>query len=538
LLDKGYVGWKEIELALPHNSLPAQPLQSLPLDEIPTRINGGKLHERLRLLTRILQDGPTLVLFPEVSLLKRYQQHFPQALPFHGEMTAELRRQEFKKRRGESGLSLPPSSLQHGSGQAVLLPPIFATFQGLPLPFTPQRIVVVEESAEAYKLSAGSRANTVHLAQLRAKLLGIPLTYLSLVPSAEVVEQEGLTFPTPAPRLHLLNLGDERGWPITGAAVAVLRQVQEKHRQAVVLVHRRGYSAVLRCKQCEWKAMCPNCSLPLRYHRGSSRLVMGSRAGSLVCHQCGHEAGAPKLCPKCHSDVFEPKGPGVEWVLDALKEHLPGLPRYRYSADAKDDLTPLLQGEPGVLVGTTAALRGPVLPELAVVLLPYADGFVLDSDFRAEERYHRLLWQLTELHPGRRPLLVLQTFEPGHAVHLALQAGNVQERVRFEMGLRRLLHYPPVLRMIKLEVSHAKEPAARDAAIQVANYLNSKAQPNELLGPAPAPMARVKAQYVFHLLLRGSTERLRDLMVGLPHPRGARLRIDPDPQSFVGLLED
>ncbi|MER3483915.1 MAG: primosomal protein N', partial [Meiothermus sp.] len=76
----------------------------------------------------------------------------------------------------------------------------------------------------------------------------------------------------------------------------------------------------------------------------------------------------------------------------------------RYTAQAKDDLSKLLSGEPGVLVGTTAILRGPTLPELALVVLPYADGFVLESDFRASERYHRLLWSLADLHPRRKPL--------------------------------------------------------------------------------------------------------------------------------------
>jgi primosomal protein N' (replication factor Y) len=298
-----------------------------------------------------------------------------------------------------------------------------------------------------------------------------------------------------------------------------------------VLSARRGYSAVLRCKQCEWKAVCPNCALPLRYHKSG-------RAGLLQCHQCGHQEKAPDLCPSCESDVFDPKGPGVEWLLEALAQHLPHLPRYRYSADAKDDLRPLLAGEAGVLVGTTAILRGPLLPELALVLLPYADGFVLQSDFRAAERYHRLLWQLADLHPRRRPLLVLQTFEPDHPAHQALQAADPQGFMDKELALRRALGYPPASRMVKLEVAHPKEPVARDAIYQLAQALKAKAEPGELLGPAPAPVARLRGQYVFHLLLKSTAPRLQTLMQNLPPVRGARLRIDPDPQSFVGLLED
>ena len=511
LVDKGYVQF--IEHEPPLEPAQGQPLDGLDLPQIPTRLDGGRLLERLKALTTIAKRESVLVLFPEVALLKRFQYHFPTATALHGELNPEERRKVWK-------------SLQSFTGGVIL-----ATYQGLLLPFTPDRIIVTEESSEAYKLPAGSRAFIPHLAELRARMLELPITYLSTVSSSEVWAEASQTLPSPQPRLHLLDMRQERGWPISGAATALLQQVAQKGRQAIVLSGRRGYSAVLRCKNCDWKAMCPNCALPLRYHR------MG-RAGLLQCHQCGHEEKAPPLCPKCQSDVFDPKGPGVEWLYEALAQNLPDLPRYRYTSQAKDDLTPLLAGKPGVLVGTTAILRGPVLPELALVLLPYADGFILESDFRASERYHRLLWQLTDLHPRRRPLLVLQTFEPNHAAHKSLEVGDPEGFIEFELALRKALGYPPATRMVKLEVSHVKEPQARDAAEKLAEVLRPRVQPGELLGPAPAPVARVRGQYVFHLLLKSSDARLKELMTNFPPVKGARLRLDPDPQSFVGLLED
>jgi primosomal protein N' (replication factor Y) len=532
LMEKGYIGLVEVEavreeLEPPGVQLPAHPGEDHPAGvrapahsegerpQMPVRIQGGRLLERLRALAGLVQSGPALVLFPEVSLLKKCQPFFPQAMVLHGEMKAEERRRVWAQ-----------ASQQAGPWKWVL-----ATYQGLLLPLDFERLVVVEEAAEAYKLPGGSRAFVPRLAWLRAQGLGVPIHYCSSVNSLEVWDEPAHLLPPPSPRLHLLDLHRERGWPLSGAAIALLQQVQEKNRQAVVLSARRGYSAVLRCKQCEWKAVCPNCALPLRYHKSG-------RAGLLQCHQCGHQEKAPDLCPSCESDVFDPKGPGVEWLLEALAQHLPHLPRYRYSADAKDDLRPLLAGEAGVLVGTTAILRGPLLPELALVLLPYADGFVLQSDFRASERYHRLLWQLADLHPRRRPLLVLQTFEPGHPAHQALQAADPQGFMDKELALRRALGYPPASRMVKLEVAHPKEPVARDAIYQLAQALKAKAEPDELLGPAPAPVARLRGQYVFHLLLKSTAPRLQTLMQNLPPVRGARLRIDPDPQSFVGLLED
>ncbi len=513
LVDKGYIGLVEVEPL--SETVVARKLEPLELPSIPARLEGGRLLERIRALATLAQKESVLVLFPEVSLLKKFQPFFPQALVLHGEMKVEERRKVWE-RVGE---------------QVQDRISVLCTYQGLLLPVDVERIVVVEEASEAYKLPGGSRAFVPRLAQLKARQLGRPLSYWSGVSSAEVWAEPAQDLPTPAPRLHLLDMRQERGWPLSGAALALLQQTLEKNRQAIVLSARRGYSAVLRCKRCDWKAMCPNCALPLRYHKSG-------RFGQMQCHQCGHEQKAPDLCPNCQSDVFDPRGPGVEWLLEALAQHLPALPRYRYTADAKDDLRPLLAGEPGVLVGTTAILRGPVLPELALVLLPYADGFVLESDFRAAERYHRLLWQLTDLHPRRRPLLVLQSFEPGHAAHKALQAADPQGFMEIELALRHTLGYPPATRMVKLEVSHPKEPVARDAIYQLAQALKPEAQPGELLGPAPAPVARLRGQYVFHLLLKSTEPRLQALMENLPPVRGARLRLDPDPQSFVGLLED
>ena len=134
LVEKGYIGLEERALEAPRPT--GQAIEPIFLPEPPPRINGGRLQERLRLLAGLVQNKAALVLFPEVSLLNSYLKSFPGAEPFHGEMPPELRRQQFSKHH-----------------QLV-----FATYQGLMLPFAPERIVIVEDAADAYKLAAGSRA--------------------------------------------------------------------------------------------------------------------------------------------------------------------------------------------------------------------------------------------------------------------------------------------------------------------------------------------------------------------------------------------
>jgi primosomal protein N' (replication factor Y) len=500
LLEEGYVGHGHPPEARGEGG----GVEPLFLPERPERLNGGRFSERVRLLKGLVAQGSHLVLFPEVSLLLRFLAFFPEARAYHGGLSSSEREALFKDPGGV----------------------VFATYGGLFLPFTPDSLVVVEEGSESYKLASGTRAFIPPLAELRARLLGIPLTYLSLVPSVEVLERPGLTFPVPKPRVMVLDLRREKGYPFAGRALALLRQVEEKGRQAVVLAARKGYSALLLCGDCGYKPTCPSCALSLRYYREGR--------GRLLCHQCGHEEPPSLLCPECGSPLLEPRGPGLEWLSEELRRHL-SLPVLRYAKEGKDDLSPLLEGRPGVVVGTTAILRGPSLPELALVLLPYADGFLYDSDFRAAERYHRLLWALTELRPGRRPLMLLQTYTPDHPAHEGLLEGGVEAFPWAEKALREALHYPPKVRMVKLEVSHRQEERALEAAFALKEALKGVAREEEVLGPAPAPVPRVKGVYVYHLLLRGSTERLQEMLARLDR---RRFKLDPDPHRFVGLLED
>jgi len=518
LVEKGYAGWREVEVELAPPAPAGPALEPLPVPEPPPRINGGRWAERLQLAAGLAAEGETLVLFPERYALERaYDRWPPPALPFHGGQSPELRRALWREK--------PPVVL--GSYQALLMPRRW------------RRIVVMDEGSESYKLASGSRAHAVRLAELRAELLGAELYYLSLAPAVEVVEKPGLLVRPPRTRVLPIDLRHQRGWPLTGRAVELLAQVPEKGRQALVLVARRGYSGRLFCKSCDWQPICPNCDLPLRFHKPG-------RQGRLVCHQCGHSEPAPEVCPACGGEVFGYAGPGVQWVAEAIQRRLPELPVYQYSAERKDDLAPLQRGEPGAVVGTTALLRTPAPPELALILLPYAEGFLPASDFRAPERYHRLLWQLADLHPTRSPLIALQTFEPDHPAVEALIEGDVTGVPESELALRRVLGYPPAVRMVVLEFSHRQEATARAAAMEAAeflkkrlgNYLETAPFP-PLLGPAPAPVPRVRGRYVFHLILRApEPDRLRDWLSDLPPPKGARLRLDPDPVGFVGLLED
>ncbi len=403
----------------------------------------------------------------------------------------------------------------------------------------PGRLVVIEAGAESHKQRSGARAWIPAAARSWCDRHEVPLHLLDVIAGPETratAAGPGRELPRPRVRWVLSDLGRGHGWPLGDEAVRVVRQVAARDRQALVLVPRRGFSAALGCRDCGAAVMCPNCDLALRWH---------ARDGRLRCHQCGHDAPPPELCPSCGGpDLEAQRAAGSEWVLRALAGVAPDLPRYRYDGDVRDDLTPLREGAPGVLVGTSALLRLPPLPVLSLILVTQVDGALHADDFRAEERVLRTLAALQESAGQRAPLGMIQTFSPQHPL-LAAVARGTPEALRATLDdmdeRRRRFGYPPYGRMARVQASARREADAWTALREVAARLRAAgAADDEILGPAASPVARVRGRSLAHLLLRTSDEarRRRLLSDATAGPfRGVRLRVDVDPRDIGEVLE-
>lgn len=405
----------------------------------------------------------------------------------------------------------------------------------------PGRLVVLECGSESHKLRSGSRSFAPDAASGWARAHGVVFVATDVVPGPEARALAGdgatrLELPRPRVRWHASDLAATHAWPLGDELVRVLRQVAARRRQAVVLVPRRGFSAALGCRDCGAVSGCPNCDLALRWH---------AREGRLRCHQCGHAAPPPRACPDCGgTDLGAQRAAGSEWVTRALAGVVPDLPLLRYDADVRDDPTPLYEGRPGVLVGTSAVLRLPPLPVLSLLAVTQVDGGLHADDFRAEERTLRTLLSLGALAGERAPLGVVQTFSPGHPLLRALVDGSdpALRNVLDEMEeRRRAFGYPPFGHLTRVQVSARAADAAWRAAETLADRLRAAgAGPDEVLGPAPAPVARVRGRSLVQLLLRTDTETRRgELLAGGVDGglRGARVRIDVDPRDIGDVLE-
>ncbi len=537
LVEKGYAAYREVERVPP--PLAGPPVDAPRPDPAPPAavppeadgvVTGGLRLQRLAaLLPRLRSDldagRSVLVLAPEQAQLEEAAGALA-SLPLHllsGDSSDAQRRALFE--------ALPEG------GPCVVLGTYLALLAPAP---TLGRVVVLDAGNASYKLQGGARVAVQAAAEELARAYGAALTLADVVAGPEIVArfaaEERRSLPLPPLRLHAADLHTSANWPLHPDLVRVLRQVEERRRQAVVIAPRRGFSAALGCEACGWLASCPNCDLSLRFHR---------QDGRLRCHQCGHEERPPAACPSCGGTELAPlKGAGTQWVAAQLAGMLPDTPVYRWDRDRRDDLGALVGGEPGVVVGTTALLRLPPLPLVSLVALTLFDTHLALADFRAEEEALRLLLQLAELAPGRRPLTVVQTYQREHPVLHALASEHAEVEVETLIGRllerRRRFGYPPFAALAKLQLGARDRASASAAADALALELHRRgAAEDDILGPAPAPVARVKGRYTYQLVLRAAEPgTLEDVLAGLPARfGGAALRVDVDPRDVGELLE-
>src|SRR5690606_38878896 len=236
---------------------------------------GGRRAQRIRALVPRLREDleagrSVLVLAPEQSVAAEAAAWLAQALPvrwFTGEAS------EAQRERAWHDLGSSPVGVVVGTSLALFAP----------LPAL-GRVVVLEEGSAAHKLLVGARLWLPAAARTIARAAGAVMTSTDVMAGPELAARVPAAarkaLPVPRLRLHVADLRASANWPLHPDLLATLRQVQERERQAIVLAPRRGFSGALGCPDCGWKAPCPNCDLPLRYHQNEARLR---------CHQCGHD---------------------------------------------------------------------------------------------------------------------------------------------------------------------------------------------------------------------------------------------------------
>jgi primosomal protein N' (replication factor Y) len=415
-------------------------------------------------------------------------------------------------------------------------------------------IVVDEEHESSYKQDESPRYHARDVAVMRAMLEGIPVILGSATPSVESYANAGkgkyqlLTLPARigAQGMARVEVVDRREMLKAGSdpiLTPVLREALalrlDRREQALLLLNRRGYATSLLCRECGLQASCPNCSVLLTLHQ---------RGRNVECHYCGHQAPTPTACGACKGEYLRLTGHGTEKVVDAVQAALPKARVARLDRDlavrrgaVQKVLAAFESGETDILVGTQMIAKGHDFPRVTLVGVIDADVGLGLPDFRAAERTFQLLTQVAG-RAGRADLpgeVILQSHHPNH---YALQFACAQDYPSFferEMEFRRTMGYPPVTALVNVVFRSRDADQAAQAAETLAGHVRVDAPGRfRVLGPAFAPLAKLRQEHRFQVLLKGDRASMREavrraLVTELGAVRWPGVTVDVDPLSVL-----
>ncbi len=391
-------------------------------------------------------------------------------------------------------------------------------------------MIVDEEHDSSYKQEETPRYNARDVSVMRAKMANAVVVLGSATPSLEsyfnakknkyaLVDLPDRVEQRPLPEVEVIDMRQE--FQETGSEQVISRKLAEeikerleRKEQVMVLLNRRGFSPVVLCRTCGSKMECRNCAVALTHHKRSQRME---------CHYCGFTAPVPKVCAQCGSEYVYFLGTGSEKLEELLHGMFPQARIGRLDRDTvrgREDferaLNALNEGELDLLVGTQMIAKGHDIHGVTLVGVVGADMALGLPDFRAAERTFQLLTQVAG-RAGRgqtKGKVVLQTYFPDHyAVQYAAQhdfAGFYDKELRF----RSWMHYPPYSALANVLVrSDQLDEALLWSGILGKWFEKTRHEGIRVLGPAAAPILRLKRDYRYHFLLKAaSREKLNTLL--------------------------
>ncbi len=541
LTDEQVAAWMEVERAL------------IARDATPHLLFGvtgsGKTEIYLRGVAWCLRhDRSAIILVPEIGLatqvVRRFVDRFPgQVVVLHSALSGAQRHEIWQ------GIATGQYRVVVGPRSAL-----FAPVLNLGL------IVLDEEHESTYKQESEPRYSASMLARYLAVSLGAVLVLGSATPSIESswraeqgiyrrLELPGRVNPAGSttgsasatsgmalPEVEVVDLRLELQQGNTGLlSIALQRTVEmtlRRREQAILLLNRRGTSTVVLCRDCGHRIVCPNCDIPLVYHRDRQQMI---------CHRCDHRDAPPRSCPDClgRLDYF---GAGTQRVEDEVRRLYPRARVLRWDQDAVRQqggydamLGRVERREVDIIVGTQMVAKGFDLPKVTAIGVVQADTILYLPDFRSAERTFQLLTQVAGRAGRRAPgsTVIVQTYTPEHYAILAASRHDYRAFYEEEIDFREHHGFPPFRRLVRYLFRHEKEGTAALEAELMARAIAREARmlgvEIDILGPTPAFAARLRGKYQWQIVLRAAN--LDPLLSGIPIRPG--WVIDVDPQSLL-----
>jgi len=572
--DKGFIELSEVEvfrdpfgnLALDLWGTPTpftlNPEQQVAYDAIATAVDShtyatfllkgitssGKTEVYLQVIDRVLRAGrDAIMLVPEIALtpqtVARFHSRFGDLVAlFHSALAPRERYDQWRRvYLGEARVVIGPRSA------------VFAPLEHLGV------VVVDEEHEPTYKQNDVPRYHARDVAIMRANRAGAVVILGSATPSLEsihnarqgkysLLEIKTRISDRPLPRVIVVDMREEKR--AAGSPVVISFTLQDKiterlrrSEQSIVFLNRRGHAPFVLCRECGGVPQCRECHVSMTYH---------SSTDMLHCHYCNARRRAPDKCPECGSRQLLYLGVGTQRTEQNLLTLFPEARVERMDLDTTTGrwahhhiLERYERGEIDILVGTQMVAKGLDFPGVTLVGVVNADVSLNIPDFRAAERTFQLLTQVAG-RAGRGSEageVVVQTYSTSH---YSIQAARLHDYDTFsdrELDYRRQAEYPPFTHMVMITFESKEESRAARTAGAVgrdarAALAKTRSTTVEVLGPAPAPIPKLRGWYRWHLtLLSKHTRRLHQAVrAAVANHRSdtkVRIKIDVDPQTVT-----
>jgi len=471
----------------------------------------GKTEVYMEMIAAVIAQGKQVILLiPEIALtyqtVLRFYRRFGERISIMNSKMSQGERydQSERARKGEIDIIIGPRSA------------LFTPFQKLGL------IIIDEEHEYSYKSETVPKYHATEVAKKRAELTDSSVVLGSATPS---MESYGKALNHQIKLYKLTKRAKEAEPPVVWIAdlreelknknkSIFSRKLKElmldrlnKKEQMMLFLNRRGYAGFVSCRSCGYVMKCPHCDISLTSHIN----------GSLVCHYCGYSQQQPSNCPECGSKYIAAFGTGTQKVEELVKKEFPGARVLRMDADTTKNkggheavLSAFADHKADILVGTQMIVKGHDFPKVTLVGIIAADLSLYTGDFRASERTFQLLCQAAgragrDVLPGE---VVIQTYHPEHYSVITAAEGDYESFFEQEMLYRRLMHYPPAAHILLLLITSKSEEQAAKAAVHlfeaVKLYITDQDLPVELIGPAPATIAKANDIYRQVLYLKYS----------------------------------
>ena len=472
----------------------------------------GKTSVFIKLIEQALAQGKSaIMLVPEISLTPQMVGKFRRLFGgevaiMHSSLSLGERADEYRR-------------IKEGKARIVI-----GTRSAVFAPVSNLGIVVIDEEGEGtYKSESAPRYHARDIAKQRCFAHNAFLLLASATPSLEsyyfaksgrysLFELNERYSTAELPAVYMVDMREEvaqgNASSFSGALLTEINANMERGEQSILLLNRRGYHTSVRCAACGAPAVCPNCSLPLTFHKVNN---------SVICHYCGFIRPMEKVCGKCGSRFFAMKGTGTQRIEDEISELFPSARILRMDADTTSTknaferkFKAFAQGEYDIIVGTQMIAKGLDFPNVTLVGVLKTDNSLYSGDFRAYERTFSLITQVVGRSgrggkPGRA---LIQTFSPDHYVLNLAAKQDYPAFYETEIGLREAMLYPPFCDVVTVGFSSLVDKPCENAARRFGALLaeNHAAGcpdiPLRILGPAPHTIGKLNGRFRYRLMIK------------------------------------